>query len=141
MNQTFVAILFNKEYVNGKIYSFVPYCCVEGNMLENGEFIDSQGFEHHSIKTNGRGCLGPYYGFPISLEKLKGRYAGRSKNATLSLYLEEFKGNMYFGLNKGDTELEIVSLSLETLDGILEEGPKNESGRQFVMTPIKNRRN
>ena len=89
-----------------------------------------------AIKINKRGLSEAYYGFPMPLEELQKRYQGRSDSK--ELYLRKYKGNIYFGLNIGNIELEIVSFSLEPLNEILEEGPKNESGKQFVITLIKN---
>lgn len=136
MNKTFVAVLFEKHYINDRICSFVPYDVMEGQIDENNIFKDSTGYEHPSIKTNKRGLSEAYYAFPMPLEELQKRYQGRSDSK--ELYLRKYKGNIYFGLNIGNIELEIVSFSLEPLNQMLEEGPKNESGKQFVITPIKN---
>lgn len=135
MNETYVAVLFEKHYISDRICSFVPYDVMEGQIYENNIFKDSSGYEHPSMKTNKRGLSEAYYGFPMPLEELQKRYDGRSDSK--ELYLRKFKGNIYFGLNIGNIELEIEEFSLEPLNEILEE-PQIQGGKRLELRLIPN---
>ena len=141
MEETYVAILFVKIFSIRNAYAFMPYSCAEVSKSESSLYVNYEGEKCYSIEKSHimiDESLGLYYGFLVSLKELQEKYGEKSEKELLELYMKDFNGNMYFGLDRETGKLEIVSLSLEPIINVSDNPNELEEIRQFVITPIKN---
>lgn len=116
----------------------MPYSCVKVSKSESSLFAYYEGEKCYSMEKSPimiDESLELYFGFLTTLEELQKKYGENSQNELMTLYLEEFDGSMYFGLDKETGKLEIVSLEA-LINMTNNQELENIGGKQFKIEPL-----
>lgn len=140
MNETYVAVLFGRILNHSKFHVFAPYSCSEVIKGESSLFVMYNGEKIYNIEKAHiifDESLGLYYGYLTSIEDLKKKYGEKNLKELMTLYLKEYKDNLYIGLDIENGNLKLRSLSLEPIISISDNSDEIGKVKEFKIVPIK----